>query len=105
MTGTIEFALLVRLREVVAGSPATEVDLRRLLEEADAWERTLRAQLEASEGRLAMLAADESSSLAAAADELRRIEELRRALTDLTAQLAGLERRARVLRTQWLLEQ
>src|SRR5947209_18632424 len=105
MDSPLEFALLVRLREVVAGAPATEVDLRRLADEADAWARTLEAQIRASEHRLAGLVADPSSSLTTVAAELRRLEKLRPELDDLRAQLEGLERRARQLRTPSLLQQ
>ena len=105
MDATLEFALLVRLREVLSGSPTTEVDLRRLAEQAEAWARTLEGQIQASEERLAALVADASSSLSSVADELRRIEKLRPELSALYVQLEALERRARELRTQWLLEQ
>lgn len=101
----LEFDLLVRLREVLAGSATTEVELRRLSEQADAWARTLHAQVEASELRLGELTADSASSLAAIADELRRIEELRPQLSELRSQLEELNARARELRTAWLLEQ
>jgi chromosome segregation ATPase len=105
MDSTVEFALLARLREVAAGFPATEVDLRRLAEEADAWARTLEAQIQASEERLAALVDDASSPLSGVADELRRIAKLRPELNELRAQLDALEQRSRELRTRWLLEQ
>jgi chromosome segregation ATPase len=102
---TLEFALLARLREVLAGAPASEVELRKLSEQTDAWARTLAGQLRASEARLAALVGDSESSLAAMADELRRIEALRPELRDLRARIEELEVRARQLRTGWLLEQ
>jgi hypothetical protein len=102
---TVEFALLVRLREVAAGFPATEVDLRRLAEEADAWARTLEAQIDSSEQRLAALVDDGASSLSGVADELRRLAKLRPELSELRTQLDALERRSRELRTRWLLDQ
>ena len=101
---TLEFALLARLREVLAGAPASEVELRKLSEQTDAWARTLAGQLEASETRLAALVGDPESSLAEMADELRRIELLRPELRDLRARIEELDIRARELRTGWLLE-
>src|SRR5205085_7714343 len=98
----LEFALLVRVREVVGGSPATEVELRKLSEEADAWARTLEAQLEASEARLQALVGDPVAPIAALAEELRRIEKLRPELVAVRAQVVALEGRARELRTIWL---
>jgi hypothetical protein len=98
----LEFALLVRVREVVDGSPATEVELRKLSEETDAWARTLEAQLEASEARLQALVADPVAPIAALAEELRRIEKLRPELVAVRAQVVALEGRARELRTIWL---
>ena len=96
--------MLARLREVLAGAPASEVELRKLSEQTDAWARTLAGQLEASETRLAALVGDPESSLAEMADELRRIELLRPELRDLRARIEELDIRARELRTGWLLE-
>jgi chromosome segregation ATPase len=104
MSETLEFALITRLREVLAGAPATEVELRTLSEQADAWGRALEGQIEASEARLRALAADAESSLAAIADELRRLEKLRPELTDLHARIEELRTRSRELRTAWLTE-
>jgi hypothetical protein len=98
----LEFALLVRLREVVAGSPATEVELRSLLERADAWVRALEAQLRAAEGRLSASLADPETPVAAFADELRRIRKLRPELDRVRSELAELTTRARQLRAGWL---
>ncbi len=105
MSETLEFALLARMREVLAGSPASEVELRKLLEQTDAWARTLEGQIQASETRLAELAADAASPLAAMTGELRRIEKLRPELRDLRSRIDELATRARELRTGWLLEQ
>lgn len=105
MTDDLEFALLARLREVVEGAPVSEVELRKLSEQGDAWARTLEGQIRTSEERVEELNADGESSLTAIADELRRIERLRPELSDLRAQLVGLEARARELRTAWLLNQ
>jgi hypothetical protein len=105
MSETLEFALLGRLREVLAGAPASEVELRKLSEQTDAWARTLEGQISASETRLAALTTDATSSLAEIADELRRIETLRPELRDLRAHIEELGVRARELRTRWLLEQ
>ena len=102
MAETLEFALLARLREVLKGAPATEVELRNLTVDADAWGRTLQGQLTACETRLAALGDDPASSLAAIAEELRRVEHLRPQLDELRAQIAELETRARELRTRWL---
>ncbi len=100
----LEFALLARLREVLAGAPASEVELRKLSEETDAWARTLAGQLAASEARLAALEHDPESLLADMADELRRIDTLRPELRELRARIDELDVRARELRTGWLLE-
>jgi chromosome segregation ATPase len=105
VTDDLEFALLARLREVVDGTPVSEVELRKLSEQGDAWARTLEAQLRASEERVEQLNADGESSLSAIADELRRIERLRPELNELRTQLVGLNARARELRTAWLLSQ
>jgi hypothetical protein len=100
----LDFALLTRLREVME-SRATETELRTLKEQAEAWARTVNAQLEASERRLRRLTANPSSSLTQIAGELRRVEVLRPQLNEVRSLLAGLENRARELRTEWLLSQ
>ena len=88
LTGTLDFALLTRLREVLGDQPATETELRTLGEQADAWARTLQAQTESSERRLEALVADPSASL-----------------TEVTGLLGELETRTRTLRTAWLTHQ
>ena len=105
MTDDLEFALLARLREVVDGAPVSEVELRRLSEHGDAWERALEAQIRASEKRMEELSASEASSLAAIAAELRRLEKLRPELNEVRDRLGQLRARAQELRTTWLLQQ
>ena len=98
-------ALTARLRRILADHPATETELRALAEEADAWARTLRAQINASEQRVRELSRDPHASLAPIAAELRRIESLRPDLVEVTSLREELENRARSLRTEWLLRQ
>jgi chromosome segregation ATPase len=102
---TLDTALSARLREIVASGTATESELRELTAHADGWARTLRAQIRASERRLRALAADPASPIAEIADELRRVERLRPQLGEARRLLAGLETRARELRTGWLRRQ
>ena len=98
-------ALAARLRGVLGDRPATEAELRSLSEEADAWARTLRAQIDSSEERVRRLSADPHTALAPIATELRRIESLKPELVEVTSLMDELERRARSLRTEWLLRQ
>jgi hypothetical protein len=105
MTQPLDSRLLARLRDLLDERPATEAELRSLAEDADGWERSLRAQVEASERRLEALVADPESSLADLARELRRVVLLHPALTDARELLERLETRARELRTAWLLGQ
>jgi chromosome segregation ATPase len=98
----LDLALTRRLREIVAGDAATESELRELADRAGGWERAVAAQLRAAEARLAALNADPSSPLAAMADEIRRVETLKRELDEARALLDGLEQRTRELRTTWL---
>ena len=98
-------SLTARLREVLGDRPATEAELRSLSEEADAWARTLRAQIDSSEAKVRRLSADPHAPLAPIASELRRIDSLRPELIEMTSLLEELERRARSLRTEWLLRQ
>jgi hypothetical protein len=81
VTDDLEFALLARLREVVEGAPASEVELRKLSEQGDAWARTLEGQIRASERRLrelAMLVL--AGELALVSAELRHLGPLARPL-------------------------
>jgi predicted RNase H-like nuclease (RuvC/YqgF family) len=102
---TIGIALTRRLREILADRPSTESELRTLAEEADGWKRALQAQIHASERRVDELSADPAGSLAPIAAELRRIENLRPELVEVTSLMDELENRARALRTEWLLRQ
>ncbi len=61
MTETPDFALLERLRAVIAEEPTTEAQLRTLTEQADGLVRTLSAQMAGSEARLDELNANRSS--------------------------------------------
>jgi hypothetical protein len=103
VTETLNVALLSRLRDVLADEPVTESELRSLSEQADGWVRALRGQVEGTERRLDALVTDPSASLAELAGELRRIEILLPALAEAHALLAGLDARARELRSAWLI--
>ena len=105
MAQSLEFALISRLREVLGDRPATEADLRSLLEQGEAWQRALHAQIDGSERRLVELTARPETTLHEIAAELRRVETLRPQLEELESLLAALERRARELRTEWLARQ
>ena len=105
MTQTPDLALLERLREVLANQPVTETELRGLIEQADGLVRTLGAHMAGSERRLSELTADPDSSLTEIATELHRVEGLRPRLEEARKLLAGLETRAREVRTSWLLRQ
>jgi chromosome segregation ATPase len=105
MPEPLDFALIRRLREVRDHRPATEADLRALTEQAEAWARTVDAQIQASERRLRRLHDNPASSLSQIAGELRRVEKLRPQLNEVRSLLGDLENRARELRTEWLLSQ
>ena len=98
----LDLALTRRLREIVGGDATTESELRELADRAGGWERAVAAQLRAAEDRLAALNADPSSPLAAMAEEIRRVETLKRELEEARELLAGLEERTREVRTAWL---
>lgn len=97
--------LTSRLREVLGDRPATESELRTLSEQADAFARTLQAQVQASERRLSHLSRDPAAPLSDIAAELRRVEALRPELDEVRSLIGDLEDRARELRTAWLLRQ
>jgi hypothetical protein len=99
---TLDLALTKRLREIVAGVPTTESELRTLADQAGGWERAVAAQLRAAEDRLGRLNADPASPLAGMATEIRRVEVLKLELDEARSLLAGLEDRTRELRTSWL---
>ncbi len=105
MAVTPDLALLDRVRDVLADQPVTETELRTLAEQIDGLVRVLGAQLESSEARLTDLANQPESSLTGIADELVRIEALRPRLEQARRLLNDLERRARDLRTSWLIPQ
>ena len=98
----LDFALVARLREVVAGEVVTEPELRTLDDEAGGWLRTTEAQLHAGEARLTALNADPASPLAEIAAEVRRVDALSRELQEARRLTKGLEQRTRELRTAWL---
>jgi hypothetical protein len=98
----LDLALVKRLRQVVAGEPAIESELRSLADQAGGWARATEAQLRAAETRLARLNADPTSQLGDMATELRRVEDLYTELDEARTLVAGLERRTRELRTEWL---
>jgi len=99
---TLEQSLTRRLREVLAGSAATEGELRRLKEQAEGLARSLTAGISSSEAQLTALAAEPDAGVAEMAAELRRVERLREELDDLRADLAALASRTRTLRGGWL---
>jgi hypothetical protein len=105
MPEPLDFALIKRLREVLDDRPATETEFRMLTEQAEAWERTVSGQIEASERRLRRLNQNPASSLAQIASELKRVEKLRPQLNEVRGLLADLEHRVRQVRTEWLLSQ
>ena len=105
MAETPDLALLERLRAVIASEPATEAELRTLVDQAGGLVRALSAQIAGSELRLDGLNADPDSSLADIATELQRVDGLRPQLEDARRLLADLEARARELRTAWLRDQ
>jgi len=98
----LDFGLVERLRQIVAGQVATEAELRTLADQAGSWARTTHTRLQAAEGRLTALNADPASPLAKIAAEVRRVDGLSRELRELRELIEGLERRARELRTAWL---
>jgi hypothetical protein len=102
---TLDARLLSQVRELLAEAPATEAQLRTLIDKTGGWERALRAQLDGSERRLDVLVDDRASSITELARELRRVGRLRPALADATERRQQLEEEARRLRTHWLAQQ
>ena len=98
----LDFALVTRLRQVVAGEVATEAELRALDDEAGGWLRATEGYLHAAEERLTKLNADPATPLADIAAEVRRVESLSHELDEARVLIEGLERRTRELRTAWL---
>ena len=99
---TLDAALKQQLRAVLDGRAVTEAELRKLADEGRACSLILEARLLRSERRLAELAADQESSLAEIATEVRTSNEVRPELDDLRALLAELDARAREFRASWL---
>jgi hypothetical protein len=102
---TPDRVLLERLRQVVADQPVTETELRGLIDQADGLVRTIGAHMAGSEQRLDALSDDPESSLREIASELHRVELLRPRLDEARRLLAGVQDRARELRTAWLIRQ
>jgi hypothetical protein len=99
----LDLAMVIRLREVVVGGEATtESELRALADQAGGWARATEAQLRAADARLGKLNADPASPLAEMAEEIRRVDALGEELGEARSLLAGLEERARELRTAYL---
>jgi hypothetical protein len=101
VSDTLDSTLIVRLRQVLASDRVTESELRELTEQADGWARALEARVRAAERKLSMLAGRDGS-MTEIADELRRVELLRPELDEVRLLRAGLDARARELRTAWL---
>jgi hypothetical protein len=101
----LDARLLAQVRDLLGTVPATEAELRTLLEKTEGWERALQAQLDASERRLNLLVADHESSITEVAGELRRANRLRPALAEASRRRLQLEEEARRLRAQWLSHQ
>jgi hypothetical protein len=99
---TLDFPLKEQLREVLAGRPVTEAELRKLAEDGRAWTLILGGRLEHEQQRLAELASDPASSLTEYASVLRRVNELRPDLDELETLLGDLQARAREFRASWL---
>jgi hypothetical protein len=97
----IDAALVGRLRSVIGGETATEAELRKLWEQADAWARTLDARIQGSERRLDELTSEAAPELAEVTAELRRIESLRPQLREVRKLHRQLEQRAHELRASW----
>jgi hypothetical protein len=102
MSSALDVTLKDRLRAALEREPATEAELRKLIDEGRASALLVRARLESVEGKLASLAGDPESSLADLATTLREVQELRPALDELQGMLGQLHARAPELRRSWL---
>jgi chromosome segregation ATPase len=102
MVETLDSVLRERLRSVLDGRPATEAELRKLIEEGGACALLLRGQLERTERRLSELSADPETSLSELASALREAQAIRPQLDELDAILAELQERAREARRSWV---
>jgi chromosome segregation ATPase len=102
MVETLDSVLRERLRSVLDGRPATEAELRKLIEEGGACALLLRGQLERTERRLSELSGDPESSLSDLASALREAQALRPQLDELDGILGELQERAREARRSWV---
>ena len=102
MVETLDSVLRDRLRSVLDGRPATEAELRKLIEEGGACALLLRGRLERTERRLSELSADPETSLSDLASALREAQAIRPQLDELDAILAELQERAREARRSWV---
>jgi hypothetical protein len=102
MAETLDAVLKQRLRAFFAGGPCTEAELRKLFEEGRACTLIMGAQLDRAERELAELDSDPESSITDLAAAVRRVNELRPDLAELTELLRELEARARSYRAAWL---
>jgi hypothetical protein len=102
MSSALDVTLKDRLRAALEREPATEAELRKLIDEGRASALLVRARLESVEGKLASLAGDPESSLSELATTLREVQELRPALDELQGMLGELHARAPELRRSWL---
>jgi hypothetical protein len=94
--------LVERLRDVLAGTPVTEAELRKLTEESRAWVLILEGQLARRERRLGELTSRPTGSLAEIAAAFRHVNELRPDLDELQTLVVALHERAREFRAAWL---
>ena|SRR5690348_2225535 len=97
--------LAERLRRILAERPETEAGIRSLAQRAQELERTLVADLDASEAWLDQMSTRTDTSIAEVAALLRRVDEIRVGLDRVGALLENLDERARLLRARWLLNQ
>ncbi len=99
----LDAVLKGRLQAALASQrPATEAELRKLIEEARACSLMLGAELARGEARLARLDADPASPLTEIGATFREVGELRRDLDELHSLLAELEEQVRAARAAWL---
>jgi hypothetical protein len=99
---TLDPVLRERLRAVVDGRPATEAELRKLVEEGRACRLLLRGRRDRTERRLAELSIDPAVPLADLASALREAQTVRPQLDELDAMLTQLQERARDFRRSWV---
>lgn len=99
---TLDLTLTRRVAEIVRGAAATEGELRLLMEQGAALERSVSASLHATEERLGSLVDEAEAEVAEIAAELRRAERLRVELREVRASLDALDARAHALRGEWL---